>query len=251
MLYPGPDPSPQIRVSVRIAAAGDLVAPALSALGCRELTLDAAQTAGLGAPLTQPLHRLLLDPAFQRDSGITLTSIQHLPGEALDWAAGPLQPYRALQHVSFEAGDCWLSFDAGCFSQQRLGRFANLIIAAGSLSVVRCSAAAGLPPISGPEPQWSLPRFAAVLEPLLRGSAIRRMVLLVRHACVVVHDAQQQRPLNLIVSRHTQAPALGITLSGLAPPARTTATSGQLSAALTRPAPGNPDAVLIEVWRHM
>ena len=107
-----------------------------------------------------------------------------------------------------------------------------------------------LPPVDGEEAAWAPPRFLAALEPILEGSNIRNLELEGHYDLVALPDSAVPTTRALL-SRNVQQPTLGIVLSVPAQPARWAATHGCLSATVTRPAPGNNDAVLVCVQRHV
>lgn len=195
-----------------------------------------------------PLSSLLRSSAFQAASGGTLCALRNAPGEALMWRQ-ELAPYAALREVSVEAGDSWLSVHGEAMGKDWLGRFQSVRIAARSISIWHTTAPPP-PPVDGEEAAWALPRFLAALEPILQESNIRYLELECHYA-LIASPASAAPEMHVLLSRNVQQPTLGIVLSVPARPARWAATHGRLSATFTRPAPGNDDAVLVCVQRHV
>lgn len=244
--------SPQLAVHLRIRTPDELDSPLLTTLRCAGLEFEPRAPPALQQALAGPLSSLLSRRDFWQTSGGTLRTLCNLPGEALQWWQ-ELAPYAALQDVGFDAGSSWLSLQGSMLgAPDQLGRFQHVRIAARSVSIFSNSPdPAQLPPISGDEQAWALPRFLAALAPVLQDSAIRSLTFEAHYVLVALAPAAAASAARVLLSRNLQQPTLGVVLSVPAQPARWTATYGSLSAAFTRPAPGNSDAVLVCVQRQV
>lgn len=244
--------SPQLAVHLRICTPDELDSPLLTTLRCAGLEFEPRAPPAMQQALAGQLSGLLRRRGFWQTSGGTLSMLCNLPGEALMWRQ-ELAPYAALQGVGFDAGSSWLSLQSSMLgAPDQLGRFQHVRIAARSVSIFAdFPDPAQLPPISGDEQAWALPRFLAALEPVLQGSAVRSLTFEAHYVLVALAPAAVAPAARVLLSRNLQQPTLGIVLSVPAQPARWTATYGSLSAAFTRPAPGNSDAVLVCVQRQV
>jgi len=240
-------------VPIRAQRATDLEHPVLSMLRCAVVELEPGLPLISQLEVGMGLNTLLHSRLFQAASGGTLRALRNLSGEALLWNL-ELAPYAALEEVSFDDGDSWISMQIGTLANSWPWRLRHVRIAARSISFwydpSRLAPLPPLPPVSDAEQEWALPRFLAALEPVLHGSDIHSLELEARHMLVVlpVPAASETR---VLLSRNVQQPNLGIELSMPARPALWTAMHGSLSATFTRPAPGNNDAVLLCAQRHV
>lgn len=247
----------QVAVHLRIASPGDLASPLLGLLPCAELAFEPALSAGLNRPLTEPLHALLGSAAFRAASGGSLTTLRCLPGEALDWS-GLLAPYTALDDVSFDAGDSWLTGPGAQLRPGLLGRFSRVCIAGGSIGL-DCASAPLPRPVLGPAGAWGLETLLEAIEPALESSRINTLELQGRLVQLMCEDSPPPPAPGFLVWRrrllvrlarnvqHTQ----GAVLPNPDAPAHLTAIFGCLSGTFTRPTPGNANDVLIHIQRHV